>query len=28
MGNDNRYCEDLPVFETTHVSTNRAIRIM
>lgn len=27
MGND-RYCEDLPVFETTHVSTNRAIRIM
>ncbi|KAK2391946.1 protein BIG GRAIN B [Trifolium repens] len=28
MGNDNRYCEDLPVFETTHVRTNRAIRIM
>ncbi|GAU26713.1 hypothetical protein TSUD_314900 [Trifolium subterraneum] len=28
MGNDNRYCEDLPVFETTHVSTNRVIRIM
>jgi len=27
MGND-RYCEDLPVFETTHVSTNRAIRII
>ncbi|XP_004501437.1 protein BIG GRAIN 1-like B [Cicer arietinum] len=25
MGNDNRYCEDLPVFETTRVSTNRAI---
>ncbi|XP_027356016.1 protein BIG GRAIN 1-like B [Abrus precatorius] len=24
MGN-NRYCEELPVYETTHVSTNRAI---
>ena len=25
MGNNSRYCEELPVYETTHVSTNRAI---
>ncbi|KAH8504600.1 hypothetical protein POPTR_006G222700v4 [Populus trichocarpa] len=25
IGNDRRYCEELPVYETTHLDTNRAI---
>ncbi|XP_058781113.1 protein BIG GRAIN 1-like B [Vicia villosa] len=28
IGNDRYYYEDLPVFETTHILSNRAIRIM